>query len=151
MNMESNQTVRCQVLCIDDESGVHKALRRELARLGCRVHCAESGVEGLSILDRESIQLLICDAAMPGMSGVDVLMSAATISPETTRVLLTAHSANPEIVVPAVNGARIFRLIQKPWPEGAIRRLVLDALGMHPREWSKQRSRIQERLTANSE
>ncbi|MCB9854086.1 MAG: response regulator [Phycisphaerales bacterium] len=150
MSTSQQRSNRYQVLCIDDEPGVHQALKRELGRLGCRVHCAENGADGLDILNRESIQLLICDATMPGMHGVDVLMTAASLSPNTTRVLLTAHCANPEVVVPAINGARIFRLIPKPWPQGAIRQLLMDVIGMHPRKWSKQKDRIQERLVTDA-
>ena len=150
MNRNLGDERRYQVLCIDDEPGMRQAIRRELSRIGCQVHCAENGVEGLEILGAMPIQLLICDAAMPGMSGVDVLMAAATISPETTRVLLTAHCANPEVVVPAINGARIYRLIAKPWPDGALRRLVMDIIGAHPRKWSEQRERVNERLVANA-
>ncbi len=121
---------RATVLCVDDERHVLWSLERLLHRFGCRVLLANTGSEALDVLEREHIDVMICDEAMPGISGTEVLREAKTISPDTKRILLTAHCGDEEVVLSAVNDAEIFRLLPKPWKEGDVRRAVGDALGL---------------------
>ena len=113
---------RSTVLCVDDEPHVLTALERVLRRYGCQVLLAENGSDALDLLERERIEVLICDEAMPGMCGTEVLRQAKMISPQTARVLLTAHCNDEAVVIPAVNDGEIFRLISKPWDDGEIGR-----------------------------
>ena len=50
---------------------------------GHLVCTAASGEEGLGVLSREAVDLLITDLSMPGMDGVELLRRASTVSPET--------------------------------------------------------------------
>ncbi len=134
------------VLCVDDEENVLKALQRELQRYGCRVLTANNGKDGLDLLERENIQVLICDYAMPGMLGTEVLERAKEVSPGTMRILLSAHGCEPDVAIPAVNEGEIYRLLLKPWEEKDIQRVVADALGLEPKEWQQVQARTLERL-----
>lgn len=134
------------VLCIDDEPNITKALERVLHRFGCRVVQASSGPEGLVILEQARVNVVICDEAMPGMCGVEVLRRAKAIAPEAARVLLTAHCSDQDVVIAAVNEGEIFRLLPKPWLEEELHEAVTAALGMEPRRWSQQQRRVEMRL-----
>ena len=72
------------------------------------------------------------------------------ISPQTVRILCTAHCSNEGIVIPAVNEGEIFRLVSKPWGDGEIRRVIVEALGMEPQEWQQNQARVRERLRGAS-
>ncbi len=134
------------VLCVDDEENVLKALQRELQRYGCRVLMANNGKDALDLLERQHIQVLICDYAMPGMLGTEVLERAKQVSPGTMRILLSAHGCEPDVAIPAVNEGEIYRLLLKPWEEKDIRHVVADALGHEPKEWQQVQARTLERL-----
>ncbi len=123
------------VLCVDDEPNVLKSLERVLRRLGCRVLTAANGDEALGILEREQVEVMICDEAMPGMRGIDVLLQGKWISPRTVRILLTAHCNDQDVVIPAINEGEVFRLLSKPWDDDEIRRVIIEALGMEPKQW----------------
>ncbi len=107
---------------------------------------AYNGSDALDTLEQQRVDVLICDEAMPGMCGTEVLRQAKTIAPQTTRILLTAHCNDEAVVIPAVNEAEIFRLISKPWDDGEIRRAIADALGLEPEKWHRVQERVQERL-----
>ncbi len=146
MTTRNEQTRRSTVLCVDDEPQVLSSLDRVLRRYGCRALLADNGSDALDLLEREHVEVLICDEAMPGMCGIDVLRQAKVISPNTVRVLLTAHCSDEAVVIPAVNEGEIFRLLSKPWEDSEIRRVVADALGLEPEAWRKQQERVRERL-----
>ncbi len=144
---ESDKSPRLPtVLCVDDEESVLKALQRELQRFGCRVLLANNGDDALDYLEREDVQVLICDYAMPGMLGTEVMDRAKIISPGTMRVLLSAHGCDPDVAIPAVNDGEIYRLLLKPWDEKDIQKVVADALGQEPEEWQQAQTRTFERL-----
>lgn len=134
------------VLCVDDEPHVLASLERVLRRYGCRVLKASNGSDALDLLDQERVEVMICDEAMPGMCGTEVLRQAKMISPQTARILLTAHCNDEAVVILAVNEAEIFRLVSKPWDDTEIRRAIADALGLEPEKWRRTQERIQERL-----
>jgi CheY-like chemotaxis protein len=63
---------RLTILVIDDDSNIAALLERICAKAGHSVFKALSGDEGLTIFDKEPMDLVICDLGMPGMSGWDV-------------------------------------------------------------------------------
>ena len=134
------------VLCVDDEPHVLRALERLLRRDGWRVLAATSGAAALEVLGRERVDVLICDEAMPGMSGTEVLQRARALSPQTVRILMTAYWQDGTVVLPAVNGAEVFRVFPKPWWDDEVRSAVAAALGADPLTWAGLRERIQMRL-----
>ena len=71
-----------RILCIDDEPNVLEGLRDGLGR-SFDVHTAESGADGLALLqqDPDGYAVIICDMRMPVMSGSAFLGQARRISP----------------------------------------------------------------------
>jgi len=61
------------VLVVDDQYEIVTALRMLLEREGHRVLGAQNGPDALAILERESVQLLIVDSLMPGMTGEELI------------------------------------------------------------------------------
>jgi response regulator RpfG family c-di-GMP phosphodiesterase len=115
------------ILCVDDETNILNALRRLLRPLGYRVLAAESGAEGLTLMEAERVDLVLSDMRMPEMSGAHFLEQVKARSPETVRILLTGY-ADLASTVAAVNNGGIYRYISKPWDDTALTDILRDAL-----------------------
>ncbi|MDA8431644.1 MAG: response regulator, partial [Nitrospiraceae bacterium] len=63
------------ILIIDDEEIIRDSCRRVLEPEGYAVRTAGSGGEGLAVLAGVSVDLVLTDLKMPGMSGIEVLVS----------------------------------------------------------------------------
>ncbi|MFN7710005.1 MAG: diguanylate cyclase domain-containing protein [Holosporales bacterium] len=62
-----------RILIVDDSAAKRDLLARRLVSAGHSVLLAESGVEGLTILSRENVDLVLLDLVMPGLNGLEVL------------------------------------------------------------------------------
>jgi response regulator RpfG family c-di-GMP phosphodiesterase len=115
------------LLFVDDEANVLKSLRR-LFRGGDYVtHLAGGGLEGLQVLEQESIDLIISDMRMPQMDGAEFLSRAAESWPDVVRILLTGF-ADIESTISAVNKGKIYSYCSKPWDDQELKALVDKAL-----------------------
>ncbi|MBE9639350.1 adenylate/guanylate cyclase domain-containing protein [Salipiger mangrovisoli] len=62
-----------RVLVIDDTAENRDLLRRQLGRHGHEVSTAASAAEGLAILERADIDVILIDVLMPDMNGIELL------------------------------------------------------------------------------
>ncbi|MCF7915018.1 MAG: hybrid sensor histidine kinase/response regulator [Spirochaetaceae bacterium] len=74
--MEQVDTLNSHILIIDDVAPNLEIARAILRKAGFQVSIAESGSEGLKLLEQTSIDLILLDIMMPGMDGFEV---AATV------------------------------------------------------------------------
>ena len=107
------------ILIVDDEDAILESLELTLG-LEYRVFTATSAEEGLRILDREDIALIISDQVMPGMNGVEFLEQAIERNPRAVRMMLTGYADMPALIA-AINEGRIWRYIPKPWEPDDLR------------------------------
>ncbi len=114
------------ILVVDDEPAIRESLELTLGD-DHRVLTAATGEEGLAILEREPVALIICDQELPTMKGVEFLESAVGIAPRAIRILLTGY-ADLGSLARAVNEGRIYRYIAKPWEPDEVRISVRRAL-----------------------
>jgi ActR/RegA family two-component response regulator len=106
---------RPRVLCVDDDASVLQAFARNLRR-EFDLETATDAMAALELMERsEPFAVAVSDLRMPGMSGVEFLEEARTVSPDTVRILLTGY-ADIESAISAVNRGNIFRLLTKPCP-----------------------------------
>ncbi|MGR9046445.1 MAG: HD domain-containing phosphohydrolase [Gammaproteobacteria bacterium] len=116
-----------RLLLVDDEPNVLKALKRLFRTSGYTIHSAGNGAEGLEVLKREAIDLIISDMRMPQMDGAEFLGRAAEQWPDTVRILLTGY-ADLESTIEAVNKGKIYSYCSKPWEDHDLKILVSHAL-----------------------
>ena len=120
---------RGQLLIIDDEEEILKALRRQFRR-EYDVYIAVNAEEGLRIIKEVPIQVIITDQRMPGVTGVQFLAQAKKELPDATRLLLTGY-ADIQAVIDAINEGNVFRYITKPWNTQELATIVREAFERH--------------------
>jgi signal transduction histidine kinase len=83
---------RGNILVIDDEVGMREGCRRALTSYGYRVSIAEHGVEGLRKLRENSYDLVLLDAMMPGIGGLELLERIHDFDPEIICIMITGYA-----------------------------------------------------------
>ncbi len=79
------------VLVIDDHAYMRALLREHLEGLGFTVITASDGAEGLQVLERENLDLLISDILMPGeIEGIEVIATACELQPDIPIIAISA-------------------------------------------------------------
>jgi response regulator RpfG family c-di-GMP phosphodiesterase len=115
------------ILFVDDEPSILSSLRRLFRPHGYSIFIAESGEQGLQILEKESIDLVVSDMRMPEMDGAHFLELVRQRWPHVVRLLLTGY-ADVTSTIAAINCGEIYRYIAKPWDDNDIVLTVRDAL-----------------------
>ena len=101
------------VLVVDDEVRSQESLRRTLEE-DFIVFTAGSTEEARAIMEREFIQILLCDQRMPGTSGVEFLRDVRNRWPDTVRLILSGYT-DAEDIISGINDAGIWQYLLKPW------------------------------------
>lgn len=123
------QTTKPEVtmLLVDDESSILSSLRRVFRSEGYKILVAESGAEGLTVLEQNSVDLVISDMKMPVMDGAAFLAEVATRWPKVIRILLTGY-ADLSSTIKAINEGKIYKYLSKPWEDNDLKITVRHAL-----------------------
>jgi DNA-binding NtrC family response regulator len=103
-----------QILIIEDEEPIRRVMVRILSEESASYEIteAEDGKKGLSKLEKNSFDLVLCDIKMPKMDGIEVLQAAKAKGIYVPFIMLTGHG-NVETAVEAMKlGAYDF--IAKP-------------------------------------
>lgn len=103
---------KISILYVDDEVNNLVAFKANF-RTFCEVHTAESAAEGLEILRKTRVHVIITDQRMPNMTGVQFLEAVIKEFPDPVRILLTGYS-DIQAVVEAINKGQVYRYIMKP-------------------------------------
>ena len=93
------------ILCVDDDPTVLNLLCRVLERSGHEVLSASSGAAALSVLSAKSVDLVVCDHSMPGMTGTELLGAMAAEGYAVPLVMLTGQSSIEQVVTAMRAGA----------------------------------------------
>ena len=78
------------VLVIDDNNTLREGVAQVLKKMGHTAYTASSGLQGLSIFKKESIDFTITDLKMDGMDGSEVLKAIRALEPEALVMIITA-------------------------------------------------------------
>lgn len=114
------------LLLVDDDPGLLKLLGLRLISEGYSVVTAESGVEGLRVLNREKVDLVISDLRMDEMDGMQLFAEIQKVQPGMPVIILTAHGSIPDAVAATQQG--VFSFLTKPVDKDALYQAIDDAL-----------------------
>lgn len=91
------QPKRRRVLLVEDNPLIRMSTVDMLADLGCEVLEAGSAEEALPILEQGSVEVLITDLGLPGMSGADFCQQVRERWPSVGIVFATGSNHRPEL------------------------------------------------------
>lgn len=123
----SNETSTETVLFVDDEAHILSAIRRLIRPLNINAHFANSGAEGLSLLEQHPVDLIVSDMRMPEMDGATFLAKVQERWPDTIKMLLTGY-ADMSSTIKALNDGGIYRYISKPWDDDELKSILQEGL-----------------------
>ena len=96
---------RGNILLIDDEEKLRHLLKRIIGLEGFTVYEADTLKAGLRILEREPIQVILCDVKLPDGNGIDFIEKVKARFPLIEIIMLTAYGNIPAGVLSIKNGA----------------------------------------------
>lgn len=115
-----------KILMVDDEPDNLALLYRTL-RNKYDIEKSTSPVAALDILKNGNFDLILSDHKMPEMDGVEFLKRCYEISPDTMRLMVTAYT-DAGILIDAINSAKIYRYVKKPYNPDELMLTVQNAL-----------------------
>lgn len=132
------------VLLVDDDPNLLAALKRNLRREPFRLMTAASGEEALSLMESETIDVVVSDQQMPGMAGTEFLTEVHDRFPNTARVMLTGN-ATMDVAIQAINEGAISRFLTKPCDPEQLRATLHETLELVQlrRENEKQKTNLE--------
>ena len=141
---ESNMN-QLTILTIDDEENIRNGLSDNFELEGYNVLQASNGKEGLTIIAKGGVDLVITDLRMDGISGEEVVQHVTTENPGIPIIVLTGHGSIEEANKAIKAGAYYF--LTKPLNLDHLNKIVKNALT--ERSQQLKIKELQERLKHN--
>jgi two-component system response regulator HupR/HoxA len=116
------------VLVVDDEVRSQEALRRALEDDATVLTCG-SALEARGVMEREAVDVILCDQRMPGTTGIEFLRTARERWPHAVRIVISAYTDIDDIIA-GINEAGIWQYLVKPWHPESIALTVRNAASM---------------------
>jgi len=90
-------TESARILVVDDERSMREMLAILLKREGHDVAVAENGRTAIELLNQRPFDLVLSDARMPDLDGLEVLRHARSINPSVIAIMVTAYGS-PDLI-----------------------------------------------------
>lgn len=134
------------ILTIDDEENIRNGLADNFELEGYDVLKASNGKEGLDLIKKGNVDLVITDLRMDGMSGDEVVRHVTTENPGIPIIVLTGHGSIEDATAAMKAGAYDF--LTKPLDLDHLNLIVKNALKGRTQE--KQIKELKEKLSGIS-
>ncbi len=130
------------ILYVDDEKN-NLLIFKDTFRRNYNIYVATSAKEGAEILKNKKIDIILSDQRMPDVSGVDFFKQTLKEYPNINRILITGYT-DFKAIKSAINDAKIYQYIQKPWREDDLSATINEALKIYQLE--KDNKELSEKL-----
>ncbi len=138
------------IIAVDDDPGLLDSFKRILTRK-YRVSLFSTPAEALETIRTEGCpDLVITDQRMPVMKGTQLLEEILKIHPESVGMIVTGFTEKGDLIG-AINNARVFAYVVKPWAAKDLLDIVDRALRMSSARRAKKNlnedlAKLQQRL-----
>jgi DNA-binding NtrC family response regulator len=121
---EANEKER--ILVVDDAPDTLEVLQRNLISQGYQVFTAPGVAEAIRLLETTSVDLVITDLKMPGISGLDLVRHVRENLPGTEVIMITGYASVSGAVEAVKSGAEEY--LSKPFTDEELYTAVKSAL-----------------------
>ena len=101
-----------KILIIDDERAIRNTLREILEYEDYQVEDVDNGVDGINLIKKGELDLVLCDIKMNKMDGMEVLTEGLALQPDLPFIMISGHGNIETAVEASKKGA--FDFISKP-------------------------------------
>ncbi len=115
------------VLLVDDDQALLNGLKRVLRKEPYEIKSVSSAHAALDIMSHASVDVIVTDEEMPGMSGTELLALLRVQHPETIAIMLTGK-ASLDVALRAINSGEVYRLFTKPCSDVELALAIREAL-----------------------
>jgi two-component system, NtrC family, response regulator PilR len=123
-------TAERPILVVDDEADLIATYERLLRRRGYRVVSAHTRGDGLVIVGREPLGLLITDLRLPDGDGLELVRAVRSLPVATPAIVVTGFASEASRTAALAAGAAAY--LAKPFAASAFLSLVESTLATRP-------------------
>lgn len=118
--------MKANILVVDDEVAIRRALERFLTGLGYQVWGVGCAGDAIKIINKEVVDLALVDLVMPEVDGVELIRRMKGINPGMVAIVMTAYGTITSAVEAMKGGA--YHYLTKPFELDDIASLIATAL-----------------------
>ena len=108
--------IKHTILVVDDDKLFVEYIQRVLSGECYNIIGGSSGQEGLEILEKQHVSMVISEYKIPIMSGLEFLEKVRIIYPDILTIMVTDH-ADIKLVIKAISEAGVYKFLLKPWDD----------------------------------
>ncbi len=138
---------KAKILLVDDEQSQRVAIAGFIKKAGYEIIECPDGKQALDQIKNETIDLVISDIRMPGMTGLELQDKAREIVPDITFILMTAFGSIDDAVLAMRKGA--YNYLTKPIDLDQLEISIIKAL--ENRRLIVENKQLKELIQANGE
>ena len=102
-----------KILLVDNSKFTQNTLKRAFERMGLMLLITESADEALRLLEKNSVDVILCDYSLPDMSGLDFFKRVLGSCRNTVNILIS--SDGDDEIISRAYGIGIQDFLQKPF------------------------------------
>lgn len=112
-----------QILLVDGDEGIRKALSLFFATRDCNLHTVENAIQALRAIKQRSYDIIICEQLLPDMNGLTFFEMLNSIHYLGIKFLITSYGNNPSRE--ELRGTGIDHLLTKPFSGEEIEKNII--------------------------
>lgn len=114
------------ILLIDDESSIRTLMEELVTDWGYNFLEAAKAMDGIKMLDKHDIDLIILDIQMPNMNGLDTVRIIRELKHDIPIYIMSAFTNYRD----KVKELDVSGFIPKPFDETELQEIIYDAIGL---------------------
>ena len=141
LNETNDYDIKDRILFVDDEAFILFSLRRYFKQHNIEVDVETDCIKAVELVRENQYKVIISDFRMPTMNGADFLEVVKEVSPNSVRLMLSAH-VTQEALLEIVNKSEVFRFISKPWRDKELLTIIQDSIVKYNKDAKSGQNKI---------